>query len=213
MSMLTPPGLKGKQYRVTGNSYPRLVPPNKRRRRIVALVSTVLVVAVISWGAVQLTDVFSGKDRKLSVGACPNHSPSPAASAAAAGAAPTAVPRPSAVTVNVYNATTRSGLAGRTANELKKRGFTIGKVGNASPALDKKVKESARLIGGKAGSNALVLLGSHVAGAKTTRDARKDATVDFVIGNGFTALRSPAQAEKALAAATKPSPQPSGAHC
>ncbi|WP_322973153.1 LytR C-terminal domain-containing protein [Peterkaempfera griseoplana] len=217
--MLTPPGLKGKQYRVTGNSYPRLVPPNKRRRRIVALVSTVLVVAVISWGAVQLTDIFGSASRKLSAGSCPAASPSASkasahgAGDAAASPAPTGVPKPQAVTVNVYNATTRPGLAGRTADELRKRGFKVGKVGNAPANLDKKVKESVRLIGGPSGSKALLLLGTHVKGAKTTPDTRKDASVDFVIGNGFTALLSPAQAEKALAAATKPSPKPSGAHC
>ncbi|MFJ6212185.1 LytR C-terminal domain-containing protein [Streptomyces sp. NPDC092296] len=204
--------MKGKQYRVTGNSYPRLVPPNKRRRRIVALVVSMLVLGTAGFGAVQLTDVFGGKGGKLAAGCA---SPSPTVRAAGDGVAPTAgaVPKPQAVTVNVYNATVRSGLAGRTADELKKRGFKIGKVGNATAALDKKVKESARLIGGPAGSKALVLLGSHVAGAKTTPDTRKGGTVDLVIGDGFTALRTPAQAEQALTIATKPSPKPSAAHC
>ncbi|MGA5701996.1 LytR C-terminal domain-containing protein [Peterkaempfera bronchialis] len=206
--------MKGKQYRVTGNSYPRLVPPNKRRRRIVALVSTVLALGVISWGTVQLTDIFGGKGKQLAAGACP--APSASASGSARPAAdsatpvPSAVPKPQQVTVNVYNATVKSGLAGRTAEELKKRGFKIGKVGNASAALDKKVKESARLIGGPSGNAAMLLLGTHIAGAKSAPDARKDASVDLVIGNGFTALRTPAQAEQALVAATKPAPKPSG---
>lgn len=48
--------------------------------------------------------------------------------------------------MNVYNATAKSGLAGRTAEELKKRGFTIGKVGNAPAELDKKVPGTAQVI-------------------------------------------------------------------
>ncbi|MFF4650379.1 LytR C-terminal domain-containing protein [Streptomyces sp. NPDC001380] len=211
--MLTPPGLKGKQYRVTGTSYPRLVPPNKRRRRITALVSTVLAVALISWGTVQLAGVFGGKGRKLSAAACP--APSPSASRAAAGAfpAPGPVPSPKAVTVNVYNATAKSGLAGHTADELKRRGFRIGKVGNAPASLDKKVKEAVRLLEGRAGSRAAALLGAHVTGARNTADARKDGSVDFVIGDGFKALRTPAQAAQALAVLTRPAPKPSASHC
>lgn len=212
MSMLTPPGLKGKQYRVTGNSYPHLVPPNKRRRRIVGLVAAMLAMAVIGWGAVQLTDIFGTKSGKAAA-ACASASASARAEAEKAARAG-AVPKPHTVTVNVYNATTKSGLAGRTADELKKRGFTIGKVGNAPAALDKKVKESAELMGGPAASKALTLLGSHVAGAKTVPDTRAGGSVDFVIGNAFTTLRTPAQAAQALAVATKPSPKPStGGQC
>src|SRR3712207_8090848 len=51
-------------------------------------------------------------------------------------------PEPGRITVNVFNATPRSGLAKQTADELKKRGFKIGDVGNASKEFDKKVKRS-----------------------------------------------------------------------
>ena len=40
------------------------------------------------------------------------------------------VPTPATTTVNVYNASTKNGLAARTAAELRKRGFLIGEVRN-----------------------------------------------------------------------------------
>ena len=58
------------------------------------------------------------------------------------------LPKPAAIKVNIYNATPRSGLAKAAADELKKRGFTIGKVGNAPAAYDKKVPGTGMLLGG-----------------------------------------------------------------
>jgi hypothetical protein len=116
------------------------------------------------------------------------------------------VPSPQAVTVNVYNATDKAGLAARTADELKKRGFVVGKVGNAPSALDKKVPGSAAIISGPAGVGAATLIGSQISGGANTVDARTDASVDFVIGDAFNALLDPTQAASALATAIKPSP-------
>lgn len=124
-------------------------------------------------------------------------------------AAASAVPQPQTVTVNVYNATGKAGLAARTADELKKRGFTVGKVGNAPSALDKKVPGTAELVAGPAGIGAATLLGSQVTGASSMADARTDASVDFVIGDGYSALLDPTAAAAALAEATKPSPSAS----
>ncbi len=115
--------------------------------------------------------------------------------------------------MNVYNATAKAGLAARTADELKKRGFTIGKVGNAPAALDKKVPGTAEVVSGPAGLGAAKLLGSQIATATTTADTRTDATVDFVIGDSYSALLDPTQAAAALALATKPAPSPAPGSC
>ncbi|MGF1428827.1 LytR C-terminal domain-containing protein, partial [Kitasatospora sp. LaBMicrA B282] len=144
------------------------------------------------------------------------------ASAGASGAAPgagapaasplpaaTAAPQPQQVTVNVLNATDKTGLAAKTADDLKQRGFTIGKVGNAPTALENKVTGPAELVGGKGGAGAAALLGAQVSGAATMDDGRTDGSVDFVIGEGYTALLDPNAAQAALAAALKPSPSPS----
>ncbi|MEU1420052.1 MULTISPECIES: LytR C-terminal domain-containing protein [unclassified Kitasatospora] len=215
--MLTPQGLKGKQYRVTGNSYPRLGRPPKKSRKVLALIGSLLALALIGLGGVQLWDIFTGKGKNASAQACaspsgkPLAAPTPDGSAPPSGAPtdPNAIPQPASITVNVYNATAKSGLAARTAEELKKRGFTIGKVGNAPAELDKKVPGTAQVVAGPAGAGASTLLGSQIAGALTTADARTDTTVDFVIGDSYNALLDETQAAAALALATKPTPTPS----
>ncbi|CAM5382093.1 hypothetical protein STENM223S_09702 [Streptomyces tendae] len=47
----------------------------------------------------------------------------------------------------MLNATTRSGLAQKTADELKKRGFRVGEVSNAPKEYDKKVGGTGLLLG------------------------------------------------------------------
>ncbi|MFG2823156.1 LytR C-terminal domain-containing protein [Kitasatospora sp. NPDC048365] len=239
MSMLTPQGLKGKQYRITGNSYPRLGRPPRRSRKVLAAIGGVLALALVALGGVQLFDIFTGKGKNATAQACatpaasgkPLAAPVPsgsagapaasgapaAASGAAAPGAPaassTAVPQPQAVTVNVYNATDKSGLAARTAEELKKRGFTVGKVGNAPTALGK-VPGTIQVVSGPGGLGAATLLKSQAAGATATEDTRADATVDFVIGDTYAALLDPTQAAAALAEATKPvTPTPAPGSC
>ncbi|WP_033222211.1 LytR C-terminal domain-containing protein [Kitasatospora phosalacinea] len=226
MSMLTPRGLKGKQYRVTGNAYPRLGRPPRRGRKAVIALGGVLALGLVSLGGVQLYDVFTGKHRNAGAQACapasgkplaaPESSPSagaPASGAPAPVPSDTAVPQPSAVKVNVYNATDKSGLAARTADELRKRGFVVDKVGNAPAALDKKVPGTAQILSGPGGLGAATLLLSQVASATSAEDGRTDATVDFVIGDTFSALSDPTQAAAALAELTKPSPTPEPGHC
>ncbi|MFD5563757.1 LytR C-terminal domain-containing protein [Kitasatospora griseola] len=222
MSMLTPRGLKGKQYRVTGNSYPRLGRPPRRGRKVVMAVGGVLALGLVSVGGIQLYDVFTGKNKHGAAQACasPGATGKPLAApegspSAAPGAVPgnTAVPQPATVTVNVYNATDKSGLAARTADELKKRGFQVGQIGNAPSALDRKVPGTAQVLSGPGGLGAATLLVSQVASATSTEDARTDATVDLVIGDAFTALADPNQAAAALAELTKPSPSPEPGHC
>lgn len=63
VSMLTPPGLKGKQYRITGTAYPRLRRPHQRRRRILLGIAGVLALSVLAWGTVQLVGIFAGGRR------------------------------------------------------------------------------------------------------------------------------------------------------
>jgi hypothetical protein len=232
VSMLTPPGLKGKQYRITGTAYPRLARPNRRRRYTVLGVIGVTVLAVLGWGSVQLFGVFGGGKADAAALACGAKSkataaPSasgtgaPGASASAAAAvvtfAPLAaghVPKPNAITVNIYNATDRAGLAGQTAALLKKRGFIIGKIGNAPAALQHKVLGTAQVTGNSAAAARMTVVGSEVVGAKPTTDLRKDASVDLVLGNGFSgALTTAVQEAQTVALAAKPSAAPSPGHC
>ncbi|GGY72249.1 LytR C-terminal domain-containing protein [Streptomyces omiyaensis] len=206
MSMLTPPGMGGK-YRITGDVYPRMRRPHRRRRIVLASAAAVAVLGAAGWGTLQLVDVFSGDDetRKTVAGRQADCKPAPTPSASAAAG----LPKPAQVTVNVYNATPRSGLAKATADELKKRGFAIGKIGNAPAAYDKKVTGSGLLLGAPgAAKGTFAVLGTQLAGTTTKVDARTTADVDLIIGTAFKNLSPKATADAALVALNKPRPAP-----
>ena len=210
MSMLTPPGMGGK-YKITGDKYPRMRQRRRRGRLVAAVVASVAALAIIAWGTLQLIDVFTGGGKKASAAGtkadCGSGvSPSAGPSAGAKGAA---APKPGQITVNVYNATTRSGLAKSTADELKKRGFKIGKVGNAPAAYDKKIKGAGILLGPKAATDGpLKVLATQLAGAEQKTDDRKSTDLDLIIGDGFKTLATKPASDKALAALADPKPTP-----
>lgn len=224
MSMLTPPGMGG-QYRITGDKYPRLRRPRRRRRLVLAVVASTAALGLVGWGTLQLIDVFTGdEDQAAAAGPkadCATRvSPSPKASGSAGksgkgkadkpGTSVNGFPAPGKITVNVLNATPRAGLAKDTADELKKRGFRIGNVGNATKEYDKKVKGAALLLGAKAAEDAaLPVLNTQLTGARLKTDGRTKATeVDLIIGTGFKALSKQKDADKALADLTSPEPTP-----
>ncbi|ROQ67451.1 LytR cell envelope-related transcriptional attenuator [Streptomyces sp. 840.1] len=204
MSMLTPPGMGGK-YRITGDKYPRMRRPRRRSKLVLATAASVVALAVAGWGTLQLIDVFTGGDKTASAADrkadCPSAKPSAPA---------VALPKPGKIKVNVYNATPRGGLAKSAADELKKRGFAIGKVGNATATYDKKVSGTGILLGSPTSLNGTFpVLGTQLPGAATKTDARKTADVDLIIGTKFKAFSTPQAASTALTALLKPSPAPS----
>ncbi|MDX3227123.1 LytR C-terminal domain-containing protein [Streptomyces sp. ME19-01-6] len=216
MSMLTPPGMGGK-YRITGNRYPRMRRPRGRRRLVFAAMGTVVALGLVGWGTLQLIDVFSGGDDKTVRAArgtadckrelAKDHDK-------AARTAPKALPKPAEITVNVYNATSRTGLAKDTADELRKRGFKIGKVGNAPTAYDKKVKAPGILLGAPAATNGpFDVLATQLTGAQAKNDGRSGKDVDLIIGAGFKDLVKKKDAAKALAALATPKPSSSTPTC
>jgi hypothetical protein len=109
-----------------------------------------------------------------------------------------AAPKPADITVNVYNATDRDGLAGKTAAEVRERGFDVATITN--DPLQRTVPGPAEVRYGKAGAAKAKVVLRLVKGAKPVRDARTDASVDLVVGEKFTALVKPA----------KPAPAPAG---
>lgn len=210
MSMLTPSGMGGK-YRITGNAYPRMRRPRRRGRIAAAVIASVVVLGLFGWGALQLYHVFTGDGSDTKANAAPQNRPScaPAPTPTHTGK-PVPLPQPPAVTLNVLNATTRGGLAKSTADELAKRGFKVNRFGNAPDVYNKKVTQSALLVAGPAGEAAAREAGTQIAGSAVKIDpARKDGSVDLMLGNGFGALASPADAAKArVVAANPPPPKP-----
>ncbi|WP_405536447.1 LytR C-terminal domain-containing protein [Streptomyces sp. NBC_00075] len=209
MSMLTPPGMGG-QYRITGDKYPRMRRPRGRRRLVLGLVASVVALGLIGWGTLQLIDVFTGGGSKATA-AGPKADCATKVTPSPTPTAPKTLLKPGQITVNVLNATPRSGLAKQAADELRKRGFRIGDIGNATKAYDKKIAGAGIVLGAKsAAQGALPVLGTQLAGAQVKTDARASATeVDLLIGTKFTALTNKQEADQALAALAKPAAAPS----
>ncbi|MGP3990717.1 LytR C-terminal domain-containing protein [Streptomyces sp. 3N207] len=222
MSMFTPPDMGG-QYRITGDRYPRMRRPRRRGRIIAASLASALAVSVLGWGTLQLVGIFSGGGPAEASGRPAEHtkcaSPTGAEKATAGGrnaaigskhaaaggsekaAAGSELPKPGDITVNVLNATSRSGLAKDTADELKKRGFKVGKIGNAPAEFDEKVKKAGILVGapGSTTSDRLQVLGTQLENTETRYDERDGKDVDLVLGKGFEHLTKKKTATAALA--------------
>ena len=81
-------------------------------------------------------------------------------------AATSAAPRSRDTTVNVYNATSRTGLAARTATEVRKRGFRVATVAN-DPLL-RTIAGPAEVRYGRSGAAKAKLVLALVKGAKAT---------------------------------------------
>ncbi|MFB7247885.1 LytR C-terminal domain-containing protein [Streptomyces populi] len=213
MSMLTPPGMGG-QYRITGDKYPRMRRRSGRRKFAFVGVASVTALGLIGWGSLQLIDIYTGGGKATAADTkadCASKVTPESKDAVAAAAVAANLPKPGQITVNVLNATPRSGLAKQTADELKKRGFKIGDVGNATAAYDKKVAGAGILLGAKgADQAALPVLNTQLPGAQLKTDGRTQATtVDLIIGTGFKTLTKKEDADKALTVLTQPKPAPS----
>jgi hypothetical protein len=210
MSMLTPSGMGGK-YRVTGKQYPRMRRPRRRGRVVAAVIASVVVLGLFGYGALQLVHVFRGDDKgDTKANAAPQDRPCVTVPPSAPTGKPAPLPQPTGVTLNVFNATSRGGLAKSTADELAKRGFKVGKFGNAPDPYDKKVGQAALIVAGPAGEAAAREAGTQVAGSTVKIDPKRTGgTVDLMIGSTFKTLATPAEVAKArIVAANPPPPKP-----
>ncbi len=95
--------------------------------------------------------------------------------------APVSALTPQDVSVNVYNATTRAGLAAAVAKDARTRGFKVKAVAN--DPLKKKIGQNAQIRFGPDGLESAKLLLTHVPGAVMLNDKRKGDTIDLVVGN------------------------------
>lgn len=146
------------------------------------------------------TVTSSKSSKKHSSASHATHSPS-------ASPTSTALPKPKTITLNVYNSTSRNGLARTTANLLAARGFTIGNVSNdPSP---KAVKGFAEVRYGPKGALAARVVAAEVKGAVLVEDKRTSADVDLAVGAAYKHLASPAEVRAALSPSASPTPTPS----
>ena len=96
---------------------------------------------------------------------------------------PTAPLRPADVSLNVYNSTSRKGLAAAVAKAADARGFKVKAVGNDPKQAN--VKQVAQIRFGPEGAASARLVKAHVPQAVYVNDKRTGDTVDLVVGAGW----------------------------
>jgi hypothetical protein len=174
-----------------------LSPSRRTRSRTGRLAVTVVVlVALLGVGGWFYVTQVRGSSTATPRASCPS-SPGPTA-------IPIAFPRPAQITVNVYNATNRNGLARATSSLLVARGFRPGAVANDPMNLT--IAGSAQVRYGPAASRAALVIAAEVPGAVLVRQPRTGTTVDLVLGNAFTALSTPAHVSAVLSHDLHPLP-------
>jgi len=138
--------------------------------------------------------------------------PSPAAQAGCLAITPVQALTPTVVTINVYNATDRDGLAASVANSLRSQGFKVADVAN--DPLHRTIAGVGEVRHGKRGAGGAALAALRLKGAKVLPDRRTDDTIDLVLGDTFTKLNAPPRTASANNVSTKaiqPSKAPSKA--
>jgi hypothetical protein len=161
-----------------------------RRERRQTITFLAFFIAIIVLGLVALAAYFGRLDVGIGTGrsgplpTCPSVAPSVQAYAD--------------TSVNVYNASTRNGLASTVMRELQKRGFRVP----TAPANDRKTKVSTMAVIRHGGNGILAAqtVATAVGGPVTyVQDDRPGTDVDLVLGQTFK-----------LAPMAKPSATPSG---
>ena len=97
--------------------------------------------------------------------------------------------KPGGVTVNVYNASARTGLAAAVGRALEKKGFRVATVDN--DPLGKTILTVGEIRAGPSGAAAASLVSTRLVGARVVKDDRPDASVDLVLGKRYRALSTP----------------------
>jgi LytR cell envelope-related transcriptional attenuator len=171
---------------------------HRRRQRRTAL--TLTAVALMMFGTFALAVAYyqgwvgnrsgPGSGQPLASPSCQRGTPAQALTA-------------KGVTINVYNATDRKGLAASVAKSLRTQGFKVAKVAN--DPLSKSISDVGEVRHGPTGAAGATLAAARLSGAKVVRDERTDETVDFVLGNKFTALSAPPKVAPAKGSTPTPS--------
>ena len=112
---------------------------------------------------------------------------------------------PEDVSLNVYNATERVGLATATSKAAVDRGFKVKSVAN--DPKNATIKQVAQIRYGPEGAASAKLLATYVKGAVLVNDKRKGDTIDLVLGNAWKAF-GPVPVAKAATPTLRPCPTP-----
>jgi hypothetical protein len=91
------------------------------------------------------------------------------------------------INLNVYNSTSRPGLARSVADEFLARKFVVGAVANT----DAGYRGVAAVVSGAAGQSAAFSVQRHLPGSDYYQDGRTDASVDVILAGDYESLAAP----------------------
>ena len=91
------------------------------------------------------------------------------------------------INLNVYNSTSRPGLARSVADEFLARKFVVGAVSN----VDAGYRGAAAVISGAAGQSAAFSVQRNLPGSDYFQDSRTDGSVDVILAQDYKALTPP----------------------
>jgi LytR cell envelope-related transcriptional attenuator len=91
------------------------------------------------------------------------------------------------VTINIFNATSRPGLARTVADQFQARGYEVVEVGNKGTSY----RGVAIVMAGASGEAAAFNVQRNLPGTDFFQDLRSDASVDIILTEDFKALTAP----------------------
>ena len=156
------------------------------RRRITHGVVLVLLLALLVAGVVLAAMVQRG-ELHLTLGAG-KPTPTPVTCPAET----LEMPGSKSVTVNVFNAGSTEGQAGKVAEELKKRGFVVKNVANKATEYG----APTVVVSGPGGHGAALNMQRNFPNSEYVQDDREDSTVDVIVTSQFNGLVDAAKVEK-----------------
>ncbi len=154
--------------------------PVRLRRRIVHGVVLVVLVGLIAAAIVVALAIMNGQITL----------PTAERSRAATSLCPAAThdyTAPEKINLNVYNSTSRPGLARSVADELAARKFMVGAVGNTTSSY----RGVALVVSGAAGQSAAFTVQRNLPGSDYLQDSRTDPSVDVILTGDYQQLTKP----------------------
>jgi hypothetical protein len=150
------------------------------RRRVLHGVVLVLLIGLIAAGIITAVAIINGK---LSI---PTAEPAEETVSACPAATFDYAPHEQ-VNLNVFNSTSRPGLARSVADEFLARKFVVGDVSN----VDAGYRGVAAVISGAAGQSGAFTVQRNLAGSDYFQDGRTDGSVDVILSQDYGALTPP----------------------
>lgn len=154
--------------------------PIRKRRRILHGVVLVLLVGLVAAAVVVALAIMNGQ---LKI-------PTAERSQSAVSVCPEArfdYTPPETINLNVFNSTSRPGLARSVADEFAARKFIVGAVANTTSSY----RGVAMVVSGAAGQSAAFSVQRNVPGSDYFQDGRTDPSVDVILAGDFKELAKP----------------------